>query len=350
MEHIQSSQMYSVIPVKIREVFEKMQHVGVYAKVELPHNKVAHIYIAEDAIHRTATKQFDLYIRFIVTWLKYASEIASPKCATELHAYFLLTDLNKTTPDVHSDPIDVIHANTAFTTSCSEKNTIVVFRREEWFKVFLHETFHCMGLDFSDSADDSNSQILNMFKAVDKRTDVRLYETFCEIWAEIFNLLFCLFTSRTGKCSQFSERRFRHALFREQLFSIYQSNKLLRRAGFQYSELFEPAKKLPYKENTNALSYYVLKSALIWNIDAFIQWTKSKSGGMSPIQFPANNVAEYCDLVIKSATTANYIDAVKSGPTYTLNARSDKDKTICGKELERTMRMSTIDQDWTFTI
>ena len=27
---------------------------------------------------------------------------------------------------------------------------IVIFRREEWFKVLIHETFHNYGLDFSD--------------------------------------------------------------------------------------------------------------------------------------------------------------------------------------------------------
>jgi len=341
MAEIRASNMYSSIPNKIREAFEKISYAGVYLKTELPGNRTAHIYIVEDARHKSPKHTFSIYLRYIVAWLRFASSIAPPHCATELRAYLLLSDAKKFTPDFHLDPVDVIHANTAFTTSCSSQNTIFLFRREEWFKVFMHETFHCLGLDFSAGSeqDGSNARMRALFKALEPSTDVRLYETFCEMWAELANLMFCLFTTREGKCLPFSERRFHKALFREQLFSIYQSNKLLRRAGFTYSELFAlPSSKPTYKENTQAFSYYVIKSALLWNVDDFIQWCeKWNNGKTAPMQFPSNQVSNYCDLVETLSKSASYKAATES------NIMSYSGDVACKNKILNTLRMTAID-------
>jgi hypothetical protein len=61
----------------------------------------------------------------------------------------------------------------------------MLYRMEEWFKVFIHETFHCLGLDFSGmNVSNSNKQILQLFPGCSRDMDVRVYETYCEIWAE----------------------------------------------------------------------------------------------------------------------------------------------------------------------
>ena len=61
------------------------------------------------------------------------------------------TELTKNLPNSNIDILDQIHVNTAFTYSCIEQsNEIVIFRKEEWLKVLIHESFHNFGLDFSD--------------------------------------------------------------------------------------------------------------------------------------------------------------------------------------------------------
>jgi hypothetical protein len=78
----------------------------------------------------------------------------------------------------------------------------------------MHETFHSFGLDFSErhSQNESNQIILSLFPAVDKKTDIRLFETYCEMWAEIFNLMFYLFTTKKGECKPFSTSKYMNAL------------------------------------------------------------------------------------------------------------------------------------------
>ena len=268
-----------------------------------------HIHLAFVSTHLT-NKQIQLFLNNIIAWLNFVSDVASSQCSQTLHIYLILTNLKKRLPKSDDDMIDTVHANTAFTTSCSASNTIFIFRREEWFKVFIHETFHCFGLDFSSSIEnESNKRILSIFPSVEPSTDIRLYETYCEIWAETFNILLCLFVSESGKCAKFSEKRFLDALREEQMFSIKQSNKILRRAGLKYSSLFhlpnarQPSNKSgKYKENTNAFSYYVIKSLILWNFEKFIQWcvaysTSGNSSNNIPIQFEKTRIGEYCDFI-----------------------------------------------------
>ena len=330
--------MYFHIPNKIRQEIESKTTSQLSFETTLLRGRKVEIYIASSG---SSKPDYEIYIKNMIAWLNYISEFASPKCAQTLKIYLLLTDAKKTIPEMDEDIIDRIHANTAFTTSCSKENTICIFRREEWFKVFIHETFHCFGLDFSAlNADESNRHILSHFPTVDPKTDIRLYETFCEMWAEIFHLMFCLFVSKDGRCSQFSETRFQTALQKEQVFSIYQSNKVLRHAvaELRYEELFASDHDKKYREKTQAFSYYVLKSALLWNIDAFIRWCVKYAGPENhPLQFNPQRVAEYCDLVVGLSKQKSYMKIVERTP-----AKKIKDIP----DLENTLRMTAIDPKW----
>jgi hypothetical protein len=294
------SSTYNHIPHQIREQFESEQNNGIETHVDLLSRK-AHIYILAPG----NSADFKPEISKMVAWLNYVSVFADSKCSKDLHIYVLLTNNLKQLPDTNDEPIDTIHANTAFTTSCSAENEIFIFRREEWFKVFLHETFHCLGLDFSSSNELtvlSNKYILSKFPILAKNTDVRLYETYCEVWAEIYSLLFHLFLKIPFHTSKFNE-----ALKKEQEFSLHQSNKLLRRAGFIYADIFEllsPDSK-PYSENTNAFSYYILKSSILWNLDGFIQWCL-KENNPSTLQFNKTKINKYCEFVYQCMANEKY--------------------------------------------
>jgi len=187
------------------------------------------------------------------------------------------------------------------------------------------------------------------------------------MWGEVFHLLFCLFTDKNGKGRPFSEAKFYKALRKEQRFSIYQSNKILRRAGYKYRELFsEPldndlrisssvgdtpafllrtlrnptglrpsgfsSKSNKYKENTPAFSYYVIKSLLLWNLDKFMNWS-FKYSEKDPIQFNQKYIAEYCDLV-------EYLTANDGRYTKVVHLpRGDPD-------ISKTLRMTAVDPNW----
>jgi hypothetical protein len=358
IKNIHSVSMYSHIPQKIRKEFESIKQIGITCEAELSGGRkcIIHIVAPSHSFSRQepngfslentcippssspeyiAYNSFESYVVDILTWLNFASSIASPQCAQTLHIYLLLTDAKKRIPDLDTEPIDQIHANTAFTTSCSPKNSIFIFRREEWFKVLMHETFHCFGLDFSSSiGDKSNERILSIFPAVDPNTDIRLYETFCEMWAELFHIMFCLFHK---KCKKFSEKKYREALVKEQRFSIYQSNKILKCAGYNYKSILVFPSSPLYKENTQAFSYYVIKSILVWNLDKFIAWCSKYTKSTIPIQFDIDHIDQYCDLVEQlTKTDRGYTNATGKRPSREIMNITD---------IAHTLRMTSIDMD-----
>jgi hypothetical protein len=96
-------------------------------------------------------------------WLYVANHYASRECSQKMNIYIYFTDFKKVLPTsermIHRE-----NANTAFTTSCQTVTEINLYREEEWFKVLIHETFHNLGLDFSEVDDKSSrNAILKIF-------------------------------------------------------------------------------------------------------------------------------------------------------------------------------------------
>ena len=111
--------------------------------------------------------------------------------------YIYHTSLLKMLPSTNIEILNETHVNTAFTRTCPKDSEIVVFRKEEWFKVFIHETFHNFGLDFSDmELTTCNTKILSIFPV---NSDVNLYEAYTEFWARLMNVLFCSYINMKNK-------------------------------------------------------------------------------------------------------------------------------------------------------
>ena len=236
----------------------------------------------KDPVNKLSFKKQNTYFNNIAhriyLWLYVANDIKQNKCSESLSVYIYLTELFKLLPDKHA-MIDEIHANTAFTTSCSSKNEIHVFREEEWFKVFIHETFHCSGMDFSHSrelTEIANHKIREIFPV---NIDIALFETYCELFANNMNILFYIYLNHTFEKNKDIKiiQEYEKYLYLEQMFSCFQCVKVLRHYHLTFEDLYSlkdasNKKRSIYKENTNVLSYYVLKTIYLWNMEYVYQW------------------------------------------------------------------------------
>ena len=224
----------------------------------------------------------DSYFKKIYLWLLVALEFSTRKCSQQLSIYLYFTDLEKEIP-VANHSIDRIHVNTGFTFPCKTKNEINIYRKEEWFKVLIHESFHNLGLDFShQDCSRIDRQILSLFPV---KSEVRLCETYCEIWAEIINILFIVFyTTKNHENPELLLKQTERMLDYERVFSVFQCAKVLKHMGISYTELFEKTdkahmiRKMRYKENTPVLSYYIIKSFLMYNVNSFLEWCIANNG------------------------------------------------------------------------
>ena len=184
--------------------------------------------------------------------------------------------------------------------SCPKKSEIVVFRKEEWFKVFIHETFHNFGLDFSDmNVSDVHSNILSIFPV---NSDINLFEAYTEFWARIMNVLFCSYfnikacVNGNKNIDTFIEST-EYLMNFEIMYAFFQMVKVLHFMNLEYKQLYETdtetdnIRKTLYKENTSVLSYYVITLILMYNYQSFLLWCSTNNDTL--LQFKKTSTNQY---------------------------------------------------------
>ena len=136
------------------------------------------------------------------------------------------------------------HVNTGY--ASDEK--IVIYREEEWFKVFIHECFHFFHYEKKLFDPELAERILKLFP-VD--SEVNLFESYCEFMARTLN---CHMISSYTKISI-------HMLMdKEKKHSMYHMVNVLHHMGLKYNDILGES---DFKENTNVLAYIVLTNILM---------------------------------------------------------------------------------------
>ena len=201
-------QIYNYIPAEIREKIEKnlpYTHYSYSFTILLRRFKI-HFMCSSEINHTHVLQKIErIYQWFIIA----CAQNPNLQCSKNVNVYLYCIDFPKMLPQNKKfEKIDTIHANTAFTTGCQLSTDIVLFREEEWFKVLMHESFHNLGLDFIElpSADLEiiERELRQRFK-IEQVNDIRFYETYCEMWAEIMNILFIVYYTRSS--SHFTRRK-----------------------------------------------------------------------------------------------------------------------------------------------
>ena len=227
---------------------------------------------------------YNKYVDAIYMWIYILSKYASKKCSNTLVAYLYFTSLEKVLPSSNIQVLDELNVNTAFTTTCPRDSEIVVFRKEEWFKVFIHETFHNFGLDYSD---------INF----------------------------------------------------EKTYSYFQLVKTLNFMGLQYKDLFSNSKRSAlirenlYKEKTNVLSYYVIKAVLMNNYQGFLHWCNTHNRSLIQFEKTSKNQIEYCEFIKSNYKSASMLENVLETQDFYSNVKKKGKKTNLSYVLSN-LRMS----------
>ena len=92
----------------------------------------------------------DNHISLIIHLMCILNIYSNKMCSKKLNIFIYMTSLKKELPKTNAHVLNQTNVNTAFTRTCMPTAEIVIFRKEEWFKVLIHESFHNFGLDFAD--------------------------------------------------------------------------------------------------------------------------------------------------------------------------------------------------------
>ncbi len=333
---------------KIREHIEQNTFFSIEYKFSLMDRKITIYFIGENDVEYKMEK-YNEYVKRILVWLYMIHDESSKKCAKTLTLFFYLTSLKKEIPQTELDTLNEIHVNTGFTYTCPENSEIVIYRKEEWFKVFMHESFHNFALDFSEmNNDECKTRILNLFPV---KSDVSLYESYTETWASIMNAVFCSYYLLKEGENSFSHflSNYQYFLHFERTFAVYQMVKVLSFMNLQYKNLYENnnvsnmLRETMYKEDTNVLSYYVIKTILLEHSDEFLSWCQENNYSLMDFKKTNSNIHKYCELIEKYYRSKEFLEDVDTMEKFFKKMKKQAKKEKNPKKMDfflSNMRMS----------
>ncbi len=328
---------YSLIDDEIRNLIEL---TGCFEKeyTITINERIYNIHLSHPSKTNRNKQKIDDYlddcVMKIFLWL-YVVEMYSKKiCSRKMNVYIWFSRHKKI---LNSDKsvLNTLNVNSAFTTSCKENTEICLYRKEEWFKVFIHETFHNLGLDFSSNNNKQNDVLIEQIFNVQSNNDgFGVYESYCEVWAEILNCVFISFFQSENKQQCYTVFT---GLMKSQIsFSVLQMIKILNYYNTNYNEFIDKSnKKVKYFEKTYVLSYYILKTILLFDSYNFIEWCVNNNTNLLQFNETSKNIGNFGYLIRDNYKNVSFL-------RYIQNIENFLKKNPLHKELYMTMVM-TID-------
>ena len=340
----------SSFPEKVRNHIDESMVTEITYTFSI-YNRNAKVYfVLEDEHVENLIPLFNKYIDSIAMWLYILNIYSSKECVNNITIYVYFTSLEKHLPESNIHILDENHVNTAFTTTCPKESEIVIFRKEEWFKVFIHETFHNFGLDFSGmNSKYVNDCLLDIFKV---NSQVNAYEAYTEFWAEIMNAAFCSFFSlKTKNLSGEFYSAFEVFVNFERAYSFFQLEKTLHFMGLTYHDLYSKTRNSSilrenmYKEKSNILSYYVIKTVLLNKYQGFLGWCEKNNFNLLDFKKTTANLKEFCKFIERNYKSHSMLACIDNTHAFYRNIKkhNNDNKSNSNKSLDyilSNMRMS----------
>ena len=335
----------SFIPKNIDTVIDNESDYTISYKFKIKDREITIIFVTCNENIAFNIEKYNNYMDNIFIWFYIASKYAFSYCSKKLNVYIYLTNINRILPKSSIHVLEPVHINGGVSNVCVKKSLseIVIFRREEWFKVLIHETFHNYGLDFSDLIINSlKNSFRNLFPI---NSEMLIFEAYTEYWGELINMCFiCFITSQNSKDNEKEKfiQLIRELINIEKSFSLFQCNKILHHMGLEYTDLFKKdnisniKRTNLYKENTNVFPYYILKCILMYFCEDFLIWNDTHNTSLLRFNKTNSNLQSFYEFVEEKHNSKIFLQDMKKMEKYYINLLKSKKNTL----LKTTMRMS----------
>jgi hypothetical protein len=212
--------------------------------------------------------------------------------------------------------------NSGFTQSCNPmiSGRIVVYRKEEWFKVYLHESIHYFGMDFSNMSKKTYESYLKQMFCIDSHHN--LFESYTEFWGEI---LFCCIYSELTQSDVYT------IIYKETQHSISQCKKILGHMHLQYTDLLCSSGGSEhvggkFSENTNVFCYYFLKTLYMCYLDEFLKWCSKHNESLVSFTKTEAVVKSLCKWISMHHASTEFINRLSYSETLSPNSGKGNDR------------------------
>ena len=260
---------------------------------------------------------------------------------------FFNTPFLRTLNDNTNNVLGAKNVNGGFCFGCQKFGNIIIYRKEECFKVFTHELIHNMGIDqyffdFMNLAKNKHSNEYKIYKSFIKNYNISkeinnnnynigLQECFVEFWGEFFNNSLTSFLYSNSCILSNNENKFKiyknfftKIMQLEYIHNYYQVYKILNYNNMSYNDLINKnVKNLnntnydnivynKYKEYTHVFSYYILKLFLLIDYKGYINSSISLSiiDNIYNINFlqSSNNMDNFLNFLLANSHNKNTLN------------------------------------------
>jgi hypothetical protein len=261
------------INIKIKgHILENMKHTFRYTL------RIGYMNVKIDFVtYKKSKNKCDKNVKIIELILRlfiYISNNNINKCSQNLHIIIYLTNLKKTLP-TKKNKLSSYNINTGYTYSCLINSELIIYREEEWVKVFIHELMHNLNFDNSSIPNKEIDIRINTILNIFPEYNLKNYEAYTEFWALILYVILSTFINSI----QINMERLIHKIINniniEITYSTYQAVKLLQNYNTDYNEFISNPNKNIFLKNPEIppiISYYILKLILLTNYDKFIKF------------------------------------------------------------------------------
>ena len=141
-----------------------------------------------------------------------------------------------------------------------QNTTITIYRKEEVFKVTIHELIHA----FEYERVEDTSEIIKHYQKKYNITSnkINTYEAYTEIWANLIN---CFFISQKVRRSKYN--LFLTLIAFERAFCNFQSQKVMVLTGLS-------DKTIDINQETNVLSYFIIRCEIYEKLTQFLKFCR----------------------------------------------------------------------------
>ena len=187
---------------------------------------------------------------------------------------FFLTPLLKKLNITNSKSKEILSANnvnSGFNYTCLSSGSIFIYRKQDFFKVFVHESLHAYGIDkalHNEYNDNKNyNKFLDLFAFDAKNiTSVGINESLTEFWTSLLYL--CIASFQVSKNLHNFIYTFERLYKLELVHALYQISKILHYNNLTYNSFTNNSNtNVKYRENTHIFSYFIVKTLMVINHD-----------------------------------------------------------------------------------
>lgn len=335
------------VPKEIKNYIDSEALFYIINSVKIRNRDVKIYFIFYDDNDLNYLDKYNANLHYMLLWLNIATKVSSIRCSKTLNVYIYLTPFTKEIPISHFERIGPKHSNSGLTTTCSVYSEICIYRKEEFLKIFIHETFHSLGLDFSSI---NETQYLSKIKKIfPLNIKFNLHEAYSEFWASLFNNALLSYSSlEKNKIKNDKFKHFKNFLHLsnnlERIFSLYQINKLLYYFNMDYQNFYEGDKisnyvrQHIYKEKTSIFSYYILKGLLMYNYVDFLIWCNQTNLIFFKFDKHQGNIRSFIDFIKSNYKDKGFIEDLKKMNLLNLQAKHSSVEYI-----DKTLRMTVME-------